>query len=90
MYNAITAWGTAYHKTGATSAERSLSYEAIIAELENLEYDGERMKIIVTKSLVQLYYSFVYPSILSSLKKGMIVLWVYCIQISRKKQSAPP
>ncbi|KAL5268537.1 hypothetical protein ACHWQZ_G002422 [Mnemiopsis leidyi] len=40
MYNAITAWGTAYHNTGATSAERSWKYQSIIKELQNLEYEG--------------------------------------------------
>ncbi|XP_063683500.1 atrial natriuretic peptide receptor 2-like isoform X1 [Bolinopsis microptera] len=40
MYNAITAWGTAYKKTGATYSERDWKYEAIIGQLSDLEYTG--------------------------------------------------
>ena len=41
MYNAITAWGTAYKKTGATYSDRDWKYEAIIGQLTDLEYTGK-------------------------------------------------
>ena len=78
MYNAITAWGTAYHKTGATSAERSLSYESIIAELENLEYEGERLMLMLPIESLQIVCTadlFMNPSIeLFTLHKRKMVL----------------
>ena len=78
MYNAITAWGTAYHKTGATSAERSLSYESIIGELENLEYDGESLMLKLPIESLEIMCTadlFMNPSFeLFTLHKRKIVL----------------